>query len=115
MSQAITLHKPICVSEYYYEDEQPIGWSVEGTPTDCVKIALESLLKKKPDIIISGINNGPNLGTDVLYSGTVSAAIEGAMANIPSVAVSLNNHNPRARKELFFLHMSDSLFIILHF
>ena len=62
-----------------------------GTPTDCVKIAIESLLDKTPDLVISGINQGPNLGTDVLYSGTVSAAIESALHGIPAIAISLDS------------------------
>ncbi len=63
---------------------------VDGTPSDCVKLALEHILKDDPpDLIISGINRGPNLGGDILYSGTVSAAIEGSLYHIPSLAASL--------------------------
>jgi 5'-nucleotidase len=62
----------------------------DGTPSDCVKLALETILKNDlPELVISGINRGPNLGSDVLYSGTVSAAIEGSMYGIPSIATSL--------------------------
>lgn len=92
MSQAITVNQPIIVDKYSIENNPPIhGWRVGGTPTDCVKIALETLLDKQPDILISGINHGPNLGTDVLYSGTVSAAIEGSLHNITAIAVSLDS------------------------
>lgn len=63
--------------------------SVEGTPTDCVHLALTGLLKEAPDLIVSGINAGANLGDDVLYSGTVAAAMEGRFLGVPSIAVSL--------------------------
>lgn len=63
--------------------------SVDGTPTDCVILAVRGILKRRPDIIVSGINHGPNLGDDVLYSGTVAAAMEGTLLGIKSVAVSL--------------------------
>ncbi len=64
-------------------------FSVEGTPTDCVHLALTGLMQIKPDIVISGINAGANLGEDVLYSGTVAAAIEGQMLGLPALAISL--------------------------
>lgn len=88
-SQAITVHHPIRVDRHGLSNQQICAWRVGGTPTDCVKIALETLLSEQPDIVVSGINHGPNLGTDVLYSGTVSAAIEGALHDIPAIAVSL--------------------------
>lgn len=91
MSQAITVHHPIRVDKFCFGNEEKIcGWKIGGTPTDCVKIAIEKLLPERPDFVISGINHGPNMGTDVLYSGTVSAAIEGALHGIPSIAVSLD-------------------------
>lgn len=90
-SQAITVNQPIIVAEYQIPAHDNIhAWRIGGTPTDCVKIALETLLDEQPDMLVSGINHGPNLGTDVLYSGTVSAAIEGALHDLPSIAVSLN-------------------------
>jgi 5'-nucleotidase len=92
-SQAITVHSPIRVDKYCTNDSRFCGWRIGGTPADCVKIALETLLSKKPDFVVSGINHGPNLGTDILYSGTVSAAIEGALHGIPAVAVSLDSWN----------------------
>jgi 5'-nucleotidase len=64
---------------------------VDGTPVDCVKLGISALLEAKPDLVISGINRGSNLGTDVLYSGTVSAAIEGVIMGVPAVAVSLTS------------------------
>ncbi len=91
-SQAITVHHPIWVDEHLLDNQDICAWRVVGTPTDCVKVALESLLKDDlPDIIVSGINQGSNLGTDVLYSGTVSAAIEGALHGLPAIAMSLDS------------------------
>jgi 5''/3''-nucleotidase SurE len=69
------------------------GWLVGGTPVDCVKLALNRLIKEKIDLVVSGINHGSNLGTDVLYSGTVSAAAEGVILGCPSISVSLNSWN----------------------
>lgn len=86
---AITLHHPLRAKEVYFSKIKSKCIAVDGTPADCVKIAVESLLDEEPDLIISGINAGPNLGHDVLYSGTVSAAIEGLLLGIPSIAVSL--------------------------
>lgn len=85
---AITLFDPLFIVEHPLEGTGK-GFAVRGTPSDCVKLALEGKLVPKPDWIISGINFGPNLGTDVFYSGTVSAAMEGVLAGIPSIAASL--------------------------
>jgi 5'-nucleotidase len=84
MSHALTLHRPLRVHEL-----SPRRMSVDGTPVDCVKLALTGLLPVKPDLVVSGINNGPNLGDDIIYSGTVSAAIEATLLGIPAIAVSL--------------------------
>ncbi len=84
MSHALTLHRPLRADEI-----EPKRYAVDGTPTDCVKLALTGLLPVRPDMVVSGINKGPNLGDDVFYSGTVSAAIEGALLGIPSFAISL--------------------------
>ena len=65
------------------------AWGCSGTPADCVKLALSELLDRKPDLVLSGVNQGPNLGTDIFCSGTVAAAMEGTLENIPSMAVSL--------------------------
>ena len=70
------------------------GYAVNGTPADCVKIAVQSILKSPPDLVVSGINYGANVGTNVIYSGTVSAATEGTFLGIPSVAVSIDSHHP---------------------
>jgi len=97
---AITVLRPLRINTVKLRDLGIKAWAVDGTPSDCVKLAIEDLLEWKPDFVVSGINRGPNLGTDVLYSGTVSAAIEGAIYGIPSVAVSVaafeNCHYPVA-------------------
>lgn len=86
----LTLHQPIRAKEVdSIFDSSVVAWSCSGTPADCVKFALSAVMKTKPDFVYSGINHGPNLGTDVLYSGTVSAAMEGVLEGIPSVAFSL--------------------------
>lgn len=91
---AITMHSPLTVKKVDFFDTKIEAYSINGTPADCVKIGLEVLLKtRKPDIVISGINDEPNLGTDVIYSGTVSAAIESAIMDIPAIAVSMGNYN----------------------
>ncbi len=84
VAHALTLHRPL--------NSNSTGkrkFSVNGTPTDCVIIGVNKLLPEKPDIIVSGINHGGNLGDDVTYSGTVAAAMEGTLLGIPSIAVSL--------------------------
>lgn len=91
MSQALTMGIPLRVQNIDMQINNVIAYSVEGTPADCTKLALEFLLKEKPDLIISGINNGANLGTDVLYSGTVGVALEGYNHQIPSIAISVSN------------------------
>jgi 5'-nucleotidase len=81
---SLTIYRPLRVHAI---DKHTI--SISGTPTDCVAVAVEKLLPERPALIMAGINNGPNLGDDITYSGTVSAAMEGTILNIPSVAVSL--------------------------
>ena len=84
VGHALTLHSPLRVTD--------LGggvFSVDGTPTDCVNIAVHTLLSQRPDIVISGINRGGNLGDDITYSGTVSAAMEATLMGFPAIAVSL--------------------------
>jgi 5'-nucleotidase len=84
-SHSLTLQRPLRINKH--RDD---CYSVDGTPTDCVMIAVHALLRsRRPDYLISGINHGPNMGDDVTYSGTVAAAIEGSILQIPSIAVSL--------------------------
>jgi 5'-nucleotidase len=82
-SHSLTLHHPL--------RPVPRGerrWQVDGTPTDCVMLALEALMPERPDFVLSGINHGQNMGEDVLYSGTVAAAMEGLALGVPSIAIS---------------------------
>jgi 5'-nucleotidase len=92
VGHAITLTRPLRVQEVF-KNGLFYGYAVTGTPTDCVKIGVQELLKRPPDIILSGINLGANVGINVLYSGTVSAATEGAFLGVPSAAISLGTRN----------------------
>lgn len=84
VSHSLTLHSPLRAEEI-----RPAVFAVDGTPTDCVNLALHGLLKRTPDIVLSGINRGANLGDDITYSGTVSAAMEATLMGVPAVALSL--------------------------
>lgn len=87
-SNSLTLDRPLSVKKaangFFY---------VNGTPTDCVHIALTGLMQDMPDMVISGINDGANMGDDTIYSGTVAAAMEGHLLGIPSIAISMSQHN----------------------
>ncbi len=90
-SHSLTLHRPL----------RPVRlgerrWQVDGTPTDCVMLACEALLDAHPDFVLSGVNHGPNMGEDVLYSGTVAAAMEGLALGVPSIALSFSGSVLRA-------------------
>ncbi len=89
-SNSLTLERPIRAQEVAKD-----WYSVDGTPTDCVHLAITGLLKDEPDIVVSGINAGANLGDDVIYSGTVAAAIEGRFLGLPAVAISLTSFQPK--------------------
>lgn len=93
IGHAITMHQPLRCKKIVLQDLDIVAWRVSGTPADCIKIGIETLLPERPQLIVSGINKGENLGTDVIYSGTVSAAIEGSIFNIPSIAVSYAGSN----------------------
>ncbi len=86
-SNSLTLDRPLSVKQakngFYF---------INGTPTDCVHIALTGLIKEMPDLVISGINDGANMGDDTIYSGTVAAAMEGYLLSIPSIAISMSQH-----------------------
>lgn len=87
---ALTLHKPLRVEEVELDPKIKCSWWTTGTPSDCVKFAVGCLLAENPpDLVVSGINSHPNLGGEILYSGTVSAAMEGVFLGIPSIAVSI--------------------------
>ncbi|MBI5212233.1 MAG: 5'/3'-nucleotidase SurE [Nitrospirae bacterium] len=89
VGHALTLHRPLKAEEL-----RENVYSVNGTPTDCVALAIHKILPRKPDLVASGINRGANLGDDITYSGTVSAAIEGTILNVPSFAISLVGDKP---------------------
>src|SRR5919201_1268947 len=89
VGHSVTLTTPLIVQEVLDEAQEPLGWAVEGRPADCVKLALRELLLEPPDLIVSGLNAGSNAGINVLYSGTVAAAIEGAFFRCTSIACSL--------------------------
>jgi 5'-nucleotidase len=83
-SHSLTLNRPFRI-----ERPEPDAYALDGTPTDCVVVAMHGLIDEPPGLVVSGINHGPNMGEDVFYSGTVAAAIEGALQGLPSLAVSL--------------------------
>ena len=89
ISHALTMNRPLRLTKL----EEDI-YTIDGTPTDCVSIGLSKVLDRPPDLLVSGINNGPNIGDDITYSGTVSAAIEGTMYSVASMAVSIAGEPP---------------------
>lgn len=89
VSHSLTMNRPLRVSEKSVRQ-----YAVDGTPADCVALGIHKILQQKPSLLVSGINAGPNLGDDISYSGTVSAALEGTMYSIPSMAVSLAGTEP---------------------
>lgn len=97
VSSALTLFEPIFLYENSHTSQSK-EYYISGTPVDCVKVALNQLLEKKPDFLISGINQGANIGINVIYSGTVGAAFEGIFSEIPSIAISLNANEPEKYK-----------------
>lgn len=94
VGHAITMKIPLRVTEYYKNGDF-FGYAVEGTPADCVKIGIRNILKTPPDVVVSGINHGSNTAINIIYSGTVSAAREAAIMDIPSIAISVTSHMPK--------------------
>src|SRR4028118_173667 len=93
-SHQITMHKPLRVNRV--ETEDGLAHTSNGTPADCVPLAMLQLMPQPPDLVVSGINLGPNLGDDVVYSGTVAGAMEGILNGIPSFSISLaDSANPQ--------------------
>jgi 5'-nucleotidase len=88
-SHSLTLHRPLRPAR------RPDGaWQVDGTPTDCVMLAIQALMPERPDFVFSGVNHGPNMGEDVLYSGTVAAAMEAVMLGVPGIGISFAGTRP---------------------
>ena len=92
IGHAITMHYPLRVTENF-KNGKFFGYAVDGTPADCVKIGVRNLMKEPPDLVVSGINHGSNTAINIIYSGTVSAAREAAIMDIPSIAISVTNHS----------------------
>jgi 5'-nucleotidase len=91
VGHAITIFRPIMVREAR-KNGTALGYAVAGTPADCVKLGIRELVEAPVDLVVSGINRGANVGTNVLYSGTVSAATEAVILGVPSLAISLDSH-----------------------
>jgi 5'-nucleotidase len=98
VGHALTVAQPLRVNRFKREDNL-VGYAINGTPADCVKLALSTILKRKPDLVISGINHGHNTSVNILYSGTVSAATEGMLLGIPSIAISLASYDIASKCE----------------
>ncbi len=94
ISHALTMRAPLRARRIEPRWPSTTAWAVDGSPADCVKLALEELMPERPHVVLAGVNRGPNLGTDILYSGTVAAAAEGALAGIPAVALSTVSYDP---------------------
>lgn len=86
-----TIHRPLSITEVQLSDGS-FAYVTDGTPSDCVSLGILGILDRKPDLVVSGINKGPNLGDDVTYSGTVAAAMEAVVSGIPAIAVSLADY-----------------------
>jgi len=98
MGHAITINKPLRLDRVKLHGET-LGYQCSGTPVDCVKLAVNKILHRKPDLCVSGINHGSNSSINVIYSGTMSAAMEGAIEGIPSIGFSLNDYSLDADME----------------
>lgn len=96
MGHAVTIHHPLRMRKERFPVPGVEAYSTSGTPVDCVKLAIHEVLKGKPDLLVSGINHGANHSINVIYSGTMSAAVEGAVENIPSIGFSLLDHSADA-------------------
>jgi 5'-nucleotidase len=100
MGHAVTIGEILRIKPHSFPIEGIKAHSTSGTPVDCVKLAIYKILDRKPDLLLSGINHGSNSSINVIYSGTMSAAVEGAVENIPSVGFSLLDHSPDADFEV---------------
>ena len=88
-SHSLTLHRPLRPTH-----RADGGWQIDGTPTDCVMLAVQALMPERPSFVFSGVNHGPNMGEDVLYSGTVAAAMEAVTLGIPGIGISFSGNHP---------------------
>ncbi len=94
VGHAITMKIPLRITEYYKNGDF-FGYAIDGTPADCLKIGIRNILKTRPDIVLSGINNGSNTAINIIYSGTVSAAREAAIMDLPAIAISQTSHDAK--------------------
>lgn len=92
IGHAITMQTPLRVFEYH-KDGKFFGYAIDGTPADCVKIGIRNIMSEPPDLMVSGINHGSNTAINIIYSGTVSAAREAAIMDVPSIAISVTSHS----------------------
>jgi len=99
VGHALTVASPLRAVPFHRNGEM-FGWAINGTPADCVKLAVSTLLEQRPDVVVSGINHGSNTSVNAIYSGTVSAATEGTLMGIPSMAVSLATFDHKADMSL---------------
>jgi 5'-nucleotidase len=107
-SHAITLHKPLRISEVTLPDGT-VGYAPSGTPSDCALMGLDEVAPGKIDLVVSGVNHGPNLGWDVIYSGTVAAAMEAVILGVPAIAVSTASYEPNLHYETAAAFVADTL------
>jgi 5'-nucleotidase len=110
MGHAITIKTPLRCRELSPNGVQH-QYAVDGTPVDCVKLAIRKILKRKPDLLLSGVNHGSNASVNIIYSGTMAAAFEGAMAGIPSIGFSLLDYSHKAPLEHLKPYLKE---VILH-
>lgn len=94
VGHAITMKYPLRITDFYKNGDF-FGYAVDGTPADCIKIGIRNIMKEPPDIVVSGINLGSNTAINIIYSGTVSAAREAAIMDVPSIAVSVTSHEAK--------------------
>jgi 5'-nucleotidase len=94
VGHSITMKNPLRITEYY-KDGKSFGYAIDGTPADCIKIGIRNIMKEPPDVVISGINLGSNTAINIIYSGTVSAAREAAIMDVPAIAVSVTSHEAK--------------------
>lgn len=95
VGHAITMKIPLRVT-HYYKNGDFFGYAIDGTPADCIKIGIRNIMQEAPDLVVSGINNGSNTAINIIYSGTVSAAREAAIMDVPAFAISVTSHVPKS-------------------
>ncbi|HPN38047.1 MAG TPA: 5'/3'-nucleotidase SurE [Melioribacteraceae bacterium] len=93
VGHAITMKNPLRVTKHYRGGGQFFGYAVDGTPADCIKMGIRNIMQESPDLVISGINHGSNTAINLIYSGTVSAAREAAIMDVPAIAMSVASHD----------------------